>query len=82
MGRAIARLAEQQIDLQRQQQLSQRIDRAGQIVRVIQSDVAAIQVRLEMLEDTVRPGAPIAKAQAAETYLPQGVYIATHLSSL
>jgi len=83
MGRAIARLAEQQIELQRQQQhLSQRVDRAGQIVRVIQSDVAAIQVRLEMLEDTVRPGAPIAKAQAAETYLPQGVYIATHLSSL
>src|SRR5215212_1804250 len=67
MGRAIARLAEQQIELQRQQQhLSLRVDRAGQIVRVIQSDVAAIQVRLEMLEDTVRPGAPIAKAQAAE----------------
>lgn len=67
MGRAIARLAEQQIDLQRQQQhLSQRVDRAGQVVRSIQSDVTAIQVRLEMLEDTVRPGAPIAKAQAAE----------------
>ncbi|HET7160281.1 MAG TPA: phage antirepressor N-terminal domain-containing protein [Burkholderiales bacterium] len=67
MGRAIARLADQQIELQRQQQhLSQRVDRAGQIVRVIQSDVATIQVRLEMLEDTVRPGAPIAKAQAAE----------------
>jgi hypothetical protein len=67
MGRAIARLADQQIELQRQQQhLGQRVDRAGQIVRVIQSDVAAIQVRLEMLEDTVRPGAPIAKAQAAE----------------
>lgn len=67
MGRAIARLADQQIELQRQQQhLSQRVDRAGQIVRVIQSDVAAIQVRLEMLEDTVRPGAPISKAQAAE----------------
>ena len=67
MGRAIARLADQQIELQRHQQhLSQRVDRAGQIVRVIQSDVTAIQVRLEMLEDTVRPGAPIAKAQAAE----------------
>jgi len=67
MGRAIARLAEQQIDLQRQQQhLSQRVDRAGQVVRAIQSDVTAIQVRLEMLEDTVRPGALISKAQAAE----------------
>jgi antirepressor protein/ORF6C domain-containing protein len=67
MGRAIARLADQQIELQRQQQhLGQRVDRAGQIVRVIQSDVTAIQVRLEMLEDTVRPGAPIAKTQAAE----------------
>jgi chromosome segregation ATPase len=67
MGRAIARLANQQIELQRQQQhLSQRVDRAGQTVRVIQSDVAAIQVRLEMLEDRVRPGMPIAKTQAAE----------------
>jgi chromosome segregation ATPase len=67
LGRAIARLAEQQIDLQRQQQhLSQRGDRAGQVVRTIQNDVTAMQVRLEMIEDTVSPGTPISKAQAAE----------------
>lgn len=74
MGRAITRLAEQQIELQRQQQhLGQRLDRAGQVVRVVQGeiatlhgDVADIQIRLEVLEETVRPGAPITKAQAAE----------------
>jgi hypothetical protein len=74
MGRAITRLAEQQIELQRQQQqFGQRLDRAGQVVRVVQGeiatihgDVADIHIRLEVLEETVRPGAPISKAQAAE----------------
>ena len=58
MRRAIARREEQH--------LSQRVDRAGQVVRAIQGEVAGIQVRLEMLEDAVRPWAPISKAQTAE----------------
>jgi P22_AR N-terminal domain len=67
MGRAIASLAEQQIELQRQQQtLANRVDRAGLVVRALQGDVAAIQIRLGSIEGMVRPGTPISAYQAAE----------------
>lgn len=65
MGRAITQMAEQQIELQRQQQaLAHRIDKAGQVVRGIQIDIAAIQVRLGAVEDRLHPSAYITDEQA------------------
>lgn len=67
MGRAIASLAEQQIELQRQQDaLVGRVDRAAHVVRGIQGDVADIQVRLGSLEETLHPAAYITDEQATE----------------
>lgn len=74
MGRAIAAMAEQQIDLQRQQQITNaRIDRAGVVVRGLQHEVRAltgnvgdIQVRLGVLEDRLHPSAYITEEQATE----------------
>lgn len=67
MGRAIASLAEQQIELQRQQDtLVGRVDRAARVVRRIQGDVANIQVRLGSLEETLHPAAYITEEQATE----------------
>jgi hypothetical protein len=66
MGRAITHMAQQQIELQRQQQvLGQRLDKAGQIVRGMQIDIADIQVRLGTVEDKLHPHAYITDQQAA-----------------
>jgi hypothetical protein len=66
MGRAITQMAEQQMELQRQHlALNERVTKAGRIVKAIQEDVAEVHLRLDILEDIVRPGAPISKAQAA-----------------
>jgi hypothetical protein len=65
MGRAITQMAEQQIELQRQHlALNERVSNAGRVVKAIQGEVTEIQIRLDVLEMTVRPGAPISKAQA------------------
>jgi P22_AR N-terminal domain/ORF6C domain len=70
MGRAITAMAEQQMDLQRQQQvLGTRLDRAGQVVRGIQQHMGAIEVRLGVLEDRVHPAALISEPQANEVSL-------------
>jgi hypothetical protein len=67
MGRAIAAMAEQQIEIQRQQQaLGGRIDRAGQVVRGMQQQIGDIHVRLGELEDRLHPAAFITEAQANE----------------
>lgn len=67
MGKAIVAMAEQQIELQRQQQvLTTRIDKAGQIVRGMQQEISAINVRLGEVEDQLHPGSFITNAQANE----------------
>ena len=67
MGRAITHLAEQQIEIQRQQQtLTNRMDRAAQVVKALQGDLTNVQVRLTLLEDQVHPTAAISDAQATE----------------
>jgi hypothetical protein len=74
MGRAITAMAEQQIEIQRQQQqLAERLNRAGQVVRgmqgeitVLHGDVGDIQVRLGVLEERLHPASYITEAQAAE----------------
>ena len=66
MGRAIAQMAEQQIELQRQQQaLTQRLDKAGRGVRGMQIDIADIQVRLGSVENKLHPQDYITDEQAA-----------------
>jgi hypothetical protein len=66
MGEAMAQMARQQIELQRQQQvLGHRLDKAGQIVRGMQIDIADIQVRLGTVEDKLHPHAYISEEQAA-----------------
>ncbi len=60
MGRAIVRMAEQQIELQRQQHvLASRMDTAAHVIK-------DVQVRLGMLEDQIHPAAFITDAQATE----------------
>lgn len=74
MGRAITAMAEQQMEIQRQQQqLAERLNKAGQIVRgmqgeisALQGDVGDIQVRLGVLEERIHPASYISEAQAAE----------------
>ena len=74
MGRAIVRMAEQQIELQRQQSaLSSRMDAAARVIRGVQGtldnvvgQLARVDVRLGVLEDQVHPAAYITDAQAAE----------------
>lgn len=74
MGRAITAMAEQQMEIQRQQQLlAERLNKAGQVVRgmqgeisVLQDDVGDIQVRLGVLEERLHPASYITEAQAAE----------------
>jgi hypothetical protein len=74
MGRAITRMAEQQMELQQQQEhLAQRVNKAGQVVKSIQGDVADvqedvadIQIRLGTVEDKLHPHAYITDEQAAE----------------
>ena len=60
MGYAIARMAEQQIALERQQQtLAGRLDTAAMVIR-------DVQIRLNLLEDTLHPAAYLTDAQATE----------------
>ena len=67
MGRAITRMAEQQIELQREQSaLTRRIDTAAQVIRHVQNDIASVEVRLGVLEDQLHPAAYITDAQATE----------------
>ncbi|MFV9505980.1 MAG: phage antirepressor N-terminal domain-containing protein [Oscillochloridaceae bacterium umkhey_bin13] len=74
MGRAITAMAEQQIEIQRQQNhLAERLNKAGQVVRGLQgelqglnADVGAIHVRLEVLEERLHPASYITETQAAE----------------
>jgi len=74
MGRAIVRMAEQQIELQRQQSaLNGRMDAAARVIRGVQGtldtvvgQLARVDVRLGVLEDKVHPAAYISDAQATE----------------
>ena len=74
LGRAITRMAEQQMELQRQQAaLAGRMDAAARIIRGVQGtldtvvgQLATVDVRVGLLEDRLRPGAAIDDAQATE----------------
>ncbi len=67
MGRAITRMAEQQIELQRQQMaLANRVDTAARIMRGVQGHLAGVEIRLEMLEDQLSPAAYVSDRQAVE----------------
>jgi hypothetical protein len=74
MGRAIVRMAEQQIELQRQQTaLSGRMDAAARVIRGVQGtldnvvgQLAEVDVRIGVLEDRLQPAAYITDAQATE----------------
>jgi P22_AR N-terminal domain len=59
-SRAMQRMAEEQITLIR------RMDTAARIVKTIQTDVAAVHVRLGVLEERLHPSNYITDAQAAE----------------
>ncbi|MFP4441104.1 MAG: phage antirepressor N-terminal domain-containing protein [Chloroflexaceae bacterium] len=66
MGEAIAHMARQQMEIQRQQHhLAERLNKAGQVVKVMQSEVANVKVRLDVLEDKLHPHAYITDQQAA-----------------
>jgi hypothetical protein len=70
MGKAIVAMAEQQIELQRQQQvLVSRIDKAGHVVRGIQQQIGDIHVRLGEVEDQLHPSNFITAVQANEVSL-------------
>src|SRR3954453_6088557 len=65
LGRAITHMAEQQIELQRQQQaLAGRVDVAARVVREVQDHLAGVQVRLGLLEDQLGPADFIVEAEA------------------
>ncbi len=67
LGYAIARMGEQQIELQRQQQaLTGRMDSAARVIRDVQLRLDNVDVRLGDVEDRVLPGATITDAQATE----------------
>ena len=74
MGRAIMLMAEQQIELQRQQAaLSGRMDAAARVIRVVQGtldnvvgELATVGIRVGLLEDRIRPRTMIDDEQAAE----------------
>ena len=67
MGRAIVRMAEQQIELQRQQQaLVGRMDTAARVIKDMQGHLVSVDVRLGVLEDRLQPAAYITDAQATE----------------
>jgi hypothetical protein len=66
MGRAITRMAEQQMEIQRQQQhLDERLNKAGQVVKGLQGDMRDVKVRLGTVEDKLHPHAYITDEQAA-----------------
>jgi len=67
LGYAIARMGEQQIELQRQQHaLTGRVDAAAHVIRDMQGYLGDVEVRLGLLEDQIHPSALITEAQAAE----------------
>lgn len=67
LGYAIARMGEQQIELQRQQQaLSGRMDSAARVIRDVHVRLDIMDGRLGDIEDRVRPGAAVSEAQATE----------------
>lgn len=60
MGRAITRMAEEQLEMRR------RVDAAARAFKAMRGDIADVQVRLGVLEDKLHPAAYISDAQAAE----------------
>ena len=60
MGRAITRMAEEQLELRR------RMDTAARAFQGMRKDITDVQVRLGVLEDKLSPAAYISEAQAAE----------------
>ncbi len=67
LGYAIARMGEQQIELQRQQRaLSGRVDTAARVIRDVQLRLDTMDIRLGDVEDLVRPEEAITDAQATE----------------
>lgn len=60
MGRAIMRMAEEQIEQRR------RIDAAARAFQGMRKDITDVQVRLGVLEDMLHPAAYVSEAQAAE----------------
>ena len=67
LGRAITHMAEQQIELQRQQHmLSGRMDTAARVIKEVQGQIAGVQIRLEVLENQIHPTAYITGPQATE----------------
>jgi hypothetical protein len=67
MGYAIARMGEQQLELQRQQQaLAGRMDAAARIIRHVQGHLERVDVRLGAVEEQLHPGASITDEQATD----------------
>lgn len=60
MGRAITRMAEEQLELRR------RMDAAAHAFRAMRGNITDIQVRLGVLEDRLHPATYITEAQATE----------------
>lgn len=60
MGRAITRMAEEQLEIRR------RMDAAARAFQGMRHDITDVQVRLGVLEDKLHPAAYITDAQAAE----------------
>jgi hypothetical protein len=60
MGRAITRMAEEQLEIRR------RVDAAARAFKAMRGDIADVQVRLGVLEDKLHPAAYITDTQAAE----------------
>jgi hypothetical protein len=60
MGRAITRMAEEQLEIRR------RLDAAARAFQGMRHDITDVQVRLGVLEDKLHPAAYITDAQAAE----------------
>lgn len=60
MGRAITRMAEEQLEIRR------RLDLAARAFQGIRHDITDVQVRLGVLEDKLHPAAYITDTQAAE----------------
>lgn len=67
MGRAIAHMAEQQIELQREQQaLAGRMNSAARVIKDVQGHLASVDVRLGMVEERLTPVTTITDTQATE----------------
>jgi hypothetical protein len=67
MGYAIARMGEQQLELQRQQEaLTGRMDAAARIIRDMQGHLERVDVRLGAVDGRLQPGAAVTDEQATE----------------